>query len=147
MNKQHKHAELIKAWADGAEIEWYDEYHNQYFNCTNPNWRDNTKYRIKPKPKWEKRQEVPLFYEMYDCYIPQKIHDLDTIHQFVAEFETDWDNQHYEVLKSNVGYQRWHAKFDLCWPFSVCAIRMSKECAEKLCKMLNNGEVELHKEA
>lgn len=143
MNKPHKHAELIKAWADGAEIEWYDEYHSQYFNCTNPSWCDNTKYRIKPKPKpkWEKRQEFPLFYERYDCYIPQKVHDFDTIHQFVVEFETDWDNQHYEVLKSNVGYYR-HRNC-ASWPFSVCAIRMSKECAEKLCKMLNNGEVEL----
>ncbi len=24
MTKPHKHAELIKAWADGAEIEWFD---------------------------------------------------------------------------------------------------------------------------
>ena len=139
MNKPHKHAELIKAWAEGAEIEWYDEYHSQYFNCTNPNWRDNTEYRI--KPKWEKRQEVPLFYERYDCYIPQEIHDFDTIHQFVTEFETDWDNQRYEVLMRDKGNE--YIAVDRLPSRTLGTFRMSKECAEKLCKMLNSGEIEL----
>jgi hypothetical protein len=93
------------------------------------------------KPKWEKRQEVPLFYERYDCYIPQKIHDFDTIHQFVTEFETDWDNQHYEVFGGING------NYDMCacgdnYP-SLGVVRMSKECGKKLCEMLNNGEIEL----
>lgn len=136
----HKHAELIKAWANGAEIEWYDEYHSQYFNCTNPNWRDNTEYRI--KPKWEKRQEVPLFYERYDCYIPQKVHDFDTIHQFVTEFETDWDNQDCEVYKCiNTGKYKQRSNWTVIPAIGI--IRMSKKCAEKLCKMLNNREIEL----
>lgn len=55
MNKPHKHAELIKAWADGADIqiqllvgkelkpEWHDDY--------DPKWADNRKYRIKPETK------------------------------------------------------------------------------------------------
>lgn len=95
------------------------------------------------KPKWEKRQEVPLFYERYDCYIPQKIHDFDTIQQFVTEFETDWDNQTCEVFKDfNKNY-----KVILCdttYP-SLGVVRMSKVCAEKLCDMLNSGEIELCK--
>jgi hypothetical protein len=53
--KPHKHAELIKAWADGADIqiqllvgnelkpEWHDDY--------DPRWADNRKYRIKPETK------------------------------------------------------------------------------------------------
>ncbi len=49
--KPHKHAELIKAWADGAEIEvssnltnWTSVYH--------PNWHlENARYRIKPQKK------------------------------------------------------------------------------------------------
>jgi|SaaInl6LU_22_DNA_1037377.scaffolds.fasta_scaffold116554_1 hypothetical protein len=101
---------------------------------------DNTEYRI--KPKWEKRQEVPLFYERYDCYIPQKIHDFDTIHQFVTEFETDWDNQTCEVFKDfNKNY-----KVILCDTYpSLGVVRMSKVCAQKLCDMLNSGEIELCK--
>jgi hypothetical protein len=48
--KPHKHAELIKAWADGAEIQyklngvWYDGFHDM-------SWLDNYEYRIKPEPK------------------------------------------------------------------------------------------------
>ena len=138
--KTHKHAELIKQWADGAEIECYCRFTSRWFYKPNPNWSESLEYRIKPKPKWEKRQEVPLFYERYDCYIPQKIHDFDTIHQFVTEFETDWDNQTCEVFKDfNKNY-----KVILCDTYpSLGVVRMSKVCAQKLCDMLNNGEIEL----
>lgn len=46
--KPHKHAEVIKAWADGAEIEirmeegWYTVY--------DPIWNSNDTFRIKPEP-------------------------------------------------------------------------------------------------
>lgn len=48
--KPHKHAELIKAWADGVEIQfkrpeetkWQDAGHN-------PSWYDCFEYRIKPQ--------------------------------------------------------------------------------------------------
>lgn len=47
MSKKHKHAEIIKAWADGAQIQvshsgiWYD--------IDEPMWNDDC-YRIKPEP-------------------------------------------------------------------------------------------------
>jgi hypothetical protein len=57
MNKPHKHAELIKAWADGSEIEYK-------FFCGGTQWSDwlpmndgswtnspEYEYRIKPEPK------------------------------------------------------------------------------------------------
>ncbi len=47
--KPHKHAELIKAWADGAEIQmknvngvWIDIY---------PEWIEDCEYRLTPKSK------------------------------------------------------------------------------------------------
>lgn len=47
--KPHKHAEIIKAWADGAEIQskipggdWSD--------CSAPRWYEGSEYRIKPEP-------------------------------------------------------------------------------------------------
>jgi hypothetical protein len=50
MNKPHKHAELIKAWADGAEIEeahlkkgWKPFTDGHWMEC------DSWDYRIKPK--------------------------------------------------------------------------------------------------
>ena len=47
--KLHKHAELIKAWADGATIECNDC--GVWFYANNPTWQENMEYRIKPEPK------------------------------------------------------------------------------------------------
>jgi hypothetical protein len=49
---KHKHAELIKAWADGAEI----EFQNPGIKCIwhddeTPHWHELLVYRIKPTPK------------------------------------------------------------------------------------------------
>ena len=49
MKQPHKHAELIKAWADGAEIEWFDGRTWQVVRS--PAWCDDTQYRVKPEPK------------------------------------------------------------------------------------------------
>lgn len=53
MKKQpHQHAELIKLWADGYEIEWYDIYNQEwrlFAECDT--WNATCKYRIKPEPK------------------------------------------------------------------------------------------------
>ena len=55
---KHKHAELIKLWADGAEIEY--KYISGFTNTwtewkakNNDGWieTDNYQYRIKPEPK------------------------------------------------------------------------------------------------
>lgn len=45
----HKHAELIKAWADGAQIQHKNIYNN--WVDIDPLWLDEVDYRIKPEPK------------------------------------------------------------------------------------------------
>ena len=57
-NKPHVHAELIKAWADGAEIqfqtlngEWIDVIDGE-----SPSWFPSSCYRIKPQPKPDIKQ-------------------------------------------------------------------------------------------
>ena len=49
--KQHKHAELIKAWADGAEIE-RKNYNGDWESCNDSMliWSPSNEYRIKPEP-------------------------------------------------------------------------------------------------
>lgn len=47
--KPHKHAELIKAWADGAEIECRDC--RVWYHTKDPRWQEDMEYRIKPKTK------------------------------------------------------------------------------------------------
>jgi hypothetical protein len=49
---KHKHAELIHAWADGAEIQWRDpKYDLLWTDIGNPNFYEVYEYRIKPEPK------------------------------------------------------------------------------------------------
>ena len=54
MYKQpHKWHKEIKAWADGAIIQWYDEHTKVWKDCDNnsPIWHILLKYRIKPESK------------------------------------------------------------------------------------------------
>lgn len=58
-----KHAALIKAWADGANIEWknsqgewIDVGHKGY----SPVWTDTYEYRIKPTPPTEAQLKVEV---------------------------------------------------------------------------------------
>ena len=45
--KPHRHAELIKAWADGAQIEYLCG--GQWYEVFTPSWEYDG-YRVKPKP-------------------------------------------------------------------------------------------------
>ncbi len=48
---KHKHAELIKAWADGAEIEFLSNIGLGWCECAeNFCWYEGYEYRVKPKP-------------------------------------------------------------------------------------------------
>lgn len=51
MRKPHRHAELIKAWADGAEIQVYDTHNEVWRNSPTPIWDSGLKYRIFVEPK------------------------------------------------------------------------------------------------
>jgi hypothetical protein len=43
--KPHKHAELIKKWADGAKIEYYDNLEEDWFGIADPHWNLSVQYR------------------------------------------------------------------------------------------------------
>ena len=48
----HVHAEAIKAWADGHEIEYFSITYDEWHTSTSPSWFDSVRYRIKPtKPQ------------------------------------------------------------------------------------------------
>jgi len=46
---KHKHAEFIKAWADGAEIQTYHKSTSEWADTDTPYWELDREYRIKPK--------------------------------------------------------------------------------------------------
>lgn len=60
MSKPHKHAELIKAWADGAEIEFRWDCLDDWRRLTTPRWDQDGDYRIKPAPKPDVVKELCL---------------------------------------------------------------------------------------
>lgn len=52
MGKPHKHAELIKAWADGAQIQYQWVVPNgEWIDIETPDWRTRCPLRIKPEEK------------------------------------------------------------------------------------------------
>lgn len=51
MGTKHKHAEVIKAWADGAEVEYFPSNGKQWLDVSTPGWYEDYQYRIKPEPK------------------------------------------------------------------------------------------------
>lgn len=48
-NPQHKHKDLIIAWASGAEIEKWGVNTGRWHTVQSPFWTTDTQYRIKPK--------------------------------------------------------------------------------------------------
>lgn len=52
MKTPHKHAEVIKAWADGAEIQVRGKLDiDKWTDVVGPIWNECCQYRIKPEPK------------------------------------------------------------------------------------------------
>ncbi len=49
----HIHADVIKAWADGAEIEWKHSYENEFSwrPSPKPSWFPEVQYRVRPEPR------------------------------------------------------------------------------------------------
>ena len=58
-NFPHKHAALIKAWADGCEIEYFAEKKDQWkIMPSNMGWYDCVSYRIKQSKPKDKAMEA-----------------------------------------------------------------------------------------
>lgn len=78
MNKPHIHAEAIKAWADGAVIQFQNSPDGNWFDVEGePTWHKSLGYRIKPEPKYpETRMTGEELRELYmrDQGIPQQSH-------------------------------------------------------------------------
>lgn len=78
MNKPHKHAECIKAWADGAEIERFDTHLNKWEVVRDPCWVLETSYRIKPQPVIKK---MYMHYDDIERHVKNGGYDGDKVPQ------------------------------------------------------------------
>ena len=69
MGKPHKHAELIKAWADGAQIQVQSLLTFDWHDVLNPDWNPTYNYRIKPeepKPDVLKHVDSKPYFTEYE---------------------------------------------------------------------------------
>lgn len=48
MGTPHKHAEVIKAWADGADIQVKLSPGHRWDSAGTPTWKEDYEYRVKP---------------------------------------------------------------------------------------------------
>lgn len=82
--KPHVHAELIKKWADGVEIQFYSSEFNKWADVGRyPAWDKDIQYRVKPESK---KYRVALVNGFPGCvHFPER--------------EKAWENSR--------GFQRW----------------------------------------
>lgn len=48
---RHIHADVIIAWAEGAQIQYFAIYESKWFDVDKPLWDPNIRYRVKPKDR------------------------------------------------------------------------------------------------
>jgi hypothetical protein len=77
--RPHKHAELIKAWADGAVIQGLS-LAGEWLNCppNNPSWSTSCDYRIKPVPK----PDVVLYAYLETVLLRPVLENIKLCHSF-----------------------------------------------------------------
>jgi len=62
MGTPHKHAEIIKAWADGAIVQ-YSGIAGQWITLNDPCFSAEGAYRIKPEPKPDVVRKIELTFD------------------------------------------------------------------------------------
>lgn len=95
MGTPHKHAEVIKAWADGAQIQF--RYPPRYPNWAdvdgNPEWYSDMEYRVKPKKVTKKR-----WYRTYREGNEIKVYTTDT--DIWVDGLIEWPPRHSWLMPS-----------------------------------------------
>ena len=101
--KPHVHADLIKAWADGAQIQYNDSYSDNglWRDIANPVWSKDQVYRIKPRDF-----EVGAFYPAINKYGQQCLIKCTSTeckpvfrdkHEFYSEPHYHWIGEKLEI--------------------------------------------------
>lgn len=95
--KPHKHAELIKAWADGATIQYYEV--SLGWIDTDPLWGSNHKYRIKPAEKvvrwqWIIKNEHTTFFTLTIAFFTEREARAEFSNSIVGKAE--WSRMEFD---------------------------------------------------
>ena len=94
MGQRHKHADVIIAWANGAEIEYRLGPDDSWSKATSPNWHADCEYRVKPPAR---KYRVALFRFSSEatsrytaCTDIQEEADSYEQHRSFVRWLTDW---------------------------------------------------------
>lgn len=96
MNKPHKHAELIKAWADGAKIEFFETVCHAWLDCTSnqPKWDEFTAYRIKLEPKPDYTDITAVYRNLNYRFENERLKNTYTLGfapDYIGDLKLTWD--------------------------------------------------------
>ena len=89
---KHKWHKEIKAWADGAEIQFFSAGYG-WMDAGIPEWLDESEYRIKPQPK--KPQYLYVYNKgslnKFDFYCSlNELSGMDArTHQYIGKFKLE----------------------------------------------------------
>jgi len=91
---QHKWHREIKAWADGAEIE-YKNSKGEWSPAEAPYWHGDDELRIKPQPKepqylsvWLNKEDGDVF---LDIGLPSGVLE-DSYYKYIGKFQLEVDD-------------------------------------------------------
>jgi hypothetical protein len=90
MSTPHKHAEIIKAWADGYQIEAYNPERDSWITVIEPGWFNDIEYRVKPGVIELTIRPVCV---TYDVFVEQDLFDEDLI-----ELHNAWNNYNLRLV-------------------------------------------------
>ena len=100
---KHKHAELIKLWADGAQIQCNNPDRagcNQWEDQADPSWYDFCEYRIKPEEKesvvrWMWAWEEHKLWCMSDTFMTEEEAKELEIESRIRYIKLDWSRTEF----------------------------------------------------
>ena len=91
MGQRHKHADVIIAWANGAEVECRGQPSRGWITVTNPDWNAEYEYRVKPPAK---KYRVALFKDGTGGYTSTADKQQDAVYyescRAFVRWLTDW---------------------------------------------------------
>ena len=97
MGTPHKHRDVIIAWANGEDIEYWSDTAEKWYEDNDPAWRDHMGYRIKPK-RVKKEGWVNVYPDKYETYglnfyITKGAADLKATEARVACIRIEWEEE------------------------------------------------------
>lgn len=106
--KQHRHAAVIKAWADGATIQYKSMIDGRWTDTTDnrPAWYEGSEYRVKPEPIkteafvrwwWDKNMKRPRAEHAHDHKSMKARQGTIEAWGGFGGWLSDWESRSFEV--------------------------------------------------